>query len=248
MGSPLGNVFSTVIGTYIGTKLVKHVNNTTWNILQNKSCLSELTGKNSGAEQTCNHRGSRHTPLIVATATDGVSWRHWHQGGISNKGRQIPNHFWKEKIWVDALSYLQCDTNQRVKEAGKKSARCTHRNFQWTNWLHCNLTILPWKLHLCWTSLVFSDIFQSCDMGQSVKQAHQGSQEKSKPFYICFTLGMKKKEVWVTLLQGETYLWCIKNRKRNVVGNWNQNTANETVRVSWHDSLLPSKERCSYGT
>lgn len=133
MGSPSGNVFSTAyIGTYIGTKLVKHVNNTTWNTLQNKSCLSELTGKNSGAVQTCNHRGSHHTPLIAAMATDGVLWRHWNQGGISNKGRQIPNHFWKEKTWVYAPSYLQCDTNQRVKEAGKKSPRCMHRNFQWT--------------------------------------------------------------------------------------------------------------------
>lgn len=45
MESPWGNVFSTVLGTYTGTKVVKHVNNITWNILQNKSCLCELTGK-----------------------------------------------------------------------------------------------------------------------------------------------------------------------------------------------------------
>lgn len=160
MESPSESTFSTVIGTYIGTKLVKHVNNTTWNILQNKSCLCELTGKNSGAAQTCNHRRSRHTPLIIAMATDDVSWCHRNQGGISNKGRQILNNFWKKKIWAYALSYLQCDTNQRVKEAGKRSTRYPHRNFHWTNRLHCNLTILPWKLHLCWASLVFSDIFQ----------------------------------------------------------------------------------------
>lgn len=172
MGSPSGDVFFAVTGTYIGTELVKHVNNTTWNILWNKRCLCELTGKNSGAVQTCNHRSSCHTPLIVTMATDGVSWHHWNQGGISNKGKQIPNNYWKEEICL--YIYIQLSTmlyKPKGKESRKKNTRYTYRNFQWINQHHCNLTILPWKLHLCWTSLFFPDIFQNCDMGQSVKQA-----------------------------------------------------------------------------
>lgn len=218
MGSPLGNVFSTVTGTYIGTKLVKRVNNTTWNILWNKRCLCELTGKNSGAVQTCNHRSSRHTPLVVAMATDVVSWHHWNQGGISNKGELIPNNFWKEEICLNIYSKLSTmSCKLKGKGSGKKNTRCMYSNFQWINQLHCNLTILSQKLHLCWTSLVFSDIFQKCDRGQSVQQATQGSWKKEQGllwfrfrimlFTYLFhtrnvysiTKGIKKKKAWVTL-------------------------------------------------
>lgn len=183
-GSPSGNVFSAVTGTYIGTELVKYVNNTTWNTLWNKRCLCELTGENSGAVQTCNHRSSRHTPLIVTMAMDGVSWHHWNQGGISNKGKQIPNNLWKEEISLNIyieLSTMLC--KPKGKESRKKNTRYTYRNFQWINQHHCNLTILPWKLHSCWTSLFFPDIFQKCDMGQSVKQVIQ-LKKGPRPFTI----------------------------------------------------------------
>lgn len=157
----------------------------------NKRCLCELTGKNSGAVQTCNHHSSRHTLLIIAMATDSVSWHHWNQGGINNKGEQKPNNFWKEEICLNIsneVSTMPCKA--KCKGSSEKSTRSMYRNFQWVNQPHCNLTIFPVKLHFCWTSLVSFDIFKKCDMGKSEK--------KSKAFYdfapgwhylpICLTL------------------------------------------------------------